>query len=370
MNNFLGISALILLIAFIVVFIFGLISDLIDKYCEDSNKLTKDYDELVKRYCREDLLTYLTNGDSSDANKLPAIVLYQRGISDRPYEICIRNVQMRYSLPKQIANNSDWIMKAHAHSVFENNINIRLDDIKQTFNSVELVCSKTTYFDSLITNRAMDYQLKNGKTIREIYEPGPFLSRLSESKLSNHLGFNGFIETSDHKLIFVMRSNKVSIGKRTLTTSVSASLKAKYCLNDDRKLTVEGLRNAIRMEIEDELKIAIDKNTPFENTVFAFYRDLVEGGKPQFLFYYRLENITAREVENNFRKQLKEEGKKKNVNSCLVDGTKLYYFTLQELSNSTISSGEITIRDKKFKIMPSVATSIILLINSLPVTTD
>lgn len=51
-------------------------------------------------------------------------------------------------------------MKAHEFSDVYNQLNIRLDDYDfvESQNRLKLVTSRTTYFDSLVTNRAMDYK--------------------------------------------------------------------------------------------------------------------------------------------------------------------------------------------------------------------
>lgn len=52
----------------------------------------------------------------------------------------------------------------------------------------------------------MDYVLSNGASVRKMLEGGPVIHSLKGSSLSNHLGFNGFIETSD-----VLSTNRVSL---------------------------------------------------------------------------------------------------------------------------------------------------------------
>lgn len=211
----------------------------------------------------------------------------------------------------------------------------------------------------------MDFALPNNKTIREIYEPGPFLSRLSESKLSNHLGFNGFVETADGKIIFVLRGNSVSIGKNTLADSMGASLKAKYCLDDDRKLTVAGISNAIRQEIYDELRIQVDAHINLCETIFAFYRDIVEGGKPQFLFYYKCDELTSEQFEQMFRTDLETHHIRKD--NVVIDGTQFVYLSLSEIRQCTILPGKLILPDGEtsYAMMPSASASIVMLLEYL-----
>ena len=81
------------------------------------------------------------------------------------------------------------------------------------------------------------YQLwKAGKTVftRDVYEYGPFLPKLRDEVLSNHLGFNGFVESKDGYIPFIKRNRAVSIGKSTYGNSIGASLKTKYALDENR----------------------------------------------------------------------------------------------------------------------------------------
>ena len=80
------------------------------------------------------------------------------------------------------------------------------------------------------------------------------------SVLSNHIGFNGFIESSDCYIGFIYRGKDVSIGKATWATSIGASLKAKYALDQHFTFSVERLYKGILSEIEDELKIKNSHN--------------------------------------------------------------------------------------------------------------
>lgn len=119
-----------------------------------------------------------------------------------------------YNLPERIASESGntiklMLIKLTKHSVTYNQINIRLDNLKVTDDRIVILdTSRTYYFDSLITNRASDYKMDNGSTIREIYEPGPYIKPLEISKFSNHLGFNGFVLTTDNKIPFIHRSGR------------------------------------------------------------------------------------------------------------------------------------------------------------------
>ena len=343
--------------AIILAFLCQIIADKITKgferQNEDSLKLTEDHQTIVKKYERSNLLHF-------ESKAFPAICLALRNCSDRPFQLVFDDsaFNKKYQLPSQIAQNSDTLMQAHKHSSVYNQLNIRLDNLKQIDNRIVLSYSQTTYYDSLITNRAMDYCWNNGKTIREIYEPGPFISDLENSKFSNHLGFNGFLETSDGKIVFVKRGQKLSVGKNTWSPSVAASLKAKYALDENQKFDKQGLSEAIKKEITDELYIEFDQDTDLSESIFAFYRDLVEGGKPQFLFYFKFNNYTFNEFQANFYAKYK---KKNNV----VDGTKFIGLSIDECRNSELTCSGILHKNNFYKMTASSASSLAMLFKHL-----
>lgn len=301
---------------------------------------------------------------------LPTLLLSFRKRMDEPFKFNFIHsfYKKRYELPKQVAAHSDVLFKAHEHSVIYNNTNIRLDDLScSAHNDLDIVYSKTTYFDSMLTNRAMDYPFKESRIIREVYEPGPFLSSLRESKMSNHLGFNGFVELKDKSIIFVYRSSKVSIAKATWSSSVAASLKAAFALNDEQQLTHVGLSEAIRCEIKNELKLDVPHDVDLSQSIFAFYRDLVEGGKPQFLFYTKLDSIeNHKDFLNHFKKATSTKASKKaNEKTQIIDGVKFQFFTLDQLKSFSYSLDHMKTPDGKiYKMTPSMITSIVLLLKA------
>ena len=341
-----------------------LIIYVVGKSTEDDTKLRTDYNALIKKY-RVDIPKMVKWHDTV----FPEVELCSRKLEEPPFRFDFLLEEGRYQLPTQIADHSAELFDAHKYSVVYNNTNIRLNNLEYSDQTglVKLTCAFTTYFDSLITNRAMDYPFASNRTVREIYEPGPFISNLNESKLSNHLGFNGFVQLADQKIVFVHRGKDVSIGKGTWATSIGASLKTMYALDENKKFTVQGLSNAIRCEIMDELKIELPKETDYSVSIFAFYRDLVEGGKPQFLFYIKTDLLTSKEFEEHFKIVMNQKGaKKNNKKSQIVDGTSFKFLTLDELQRSTLQiDGIVLPGGTKLNMMPSGIGSVALLLKAV-----
>ncbi len=201
-----------------------------------------------------------------------------------------------YELPNFVEQNFSTLISAHRSSKIYNNLNVRVRDWKISDNKLEIQTERTFYLSSMATNRAMDFKLEGGLTIRKVFGRGSKLVPLSESRLSNHLGVNGMIESLDGMCPLVYRKKNVSIGKGTYGNSVGASLKTKYALTDGL-FTKEGLFNAIRKEIVDEL--GIEEKLIGEIKIINAYREIVEGGKPQLFFYVRI-NRNYEDIQKEF----------------------------------------------------------------------
>lgn len=337
-------------------FITGIIQKKVAENTEDHAKVTDDYKALIKKYSCTELVQY-------QGVTYPEECLCIRKPGEK-IEICDSS-EKYYRLPAQIACNSKELMGAHRAAVVYNQINIRLDRLEQGDNKIVLHTSRTQYFDSLITNRSCDYIFGDREvTAREIYEPGPFLKPLHLSKMSNHLGFNGFVITKEGKIPFIFRKKNLSIAKNLWSPSIAASLKAKYALyGKEHEMQAESLGTAIICEIKDELNISEDRalvSEKAQQSIFAFYRDLVEAGKPQFLFCLQLEDITAEQVRAAIENEDKE--KKKGVTT---DGDKVEFFTIEQLKQAKLSVDRMEVNGKEYRMMPSSMVSVVLLLQTI-----
>lgn len=362
------------IISFLFLFVCEILAEVLARHVkrrtEDAAKLTENYEGLVKRYCVDIPNMVHIPGDEVEKIPIPVICDVSRKISDSPFVFSLvmdedaSGNPMKYDLPTQIAQHSQEIMEAHSSSDVFDNINLRLNKLEAMMGHIELHYGYTTYYDSLLTNRAMDFEFGENRTIRETYEPGPMINSPEQSKLSNHIGFNGFVELSDGKIIFLQRDGDLSIAKRMWSQSVGAALKTKYCLNKDHVFTEEGLGKAIAQEIKNELFLPEQKDVDYVSTIFAFYRDLVEGGKPQFLFYLKEPNMDSKAFEENFRSRLKE-NKEKVKKAKLIDGTEFRYYTVEELRNAEYGMNYMKIGKDEMRMMPSSIASIMMLLDNI-----
>lgn len=378
----------------------NLIAGLFAPKVEDMMKLTTDYDKLSNKYGTfVDLIRYTNSGDgdyitgrkktiscainyhkdsnnydgNEDEYKFPTIKV--TSLYDKKTEIVFDfdNANV-YKQPSWVSSHSDALFSAHSHSEIYNQQNFRVDDIQYDEHHAKIFLSKTTYLDSLITNRACDYEI-NGVCVRELYEPGPVLHDLKDSKLSNHLGFNGMVETSDNKFIFIKRHNKVSIAKNTWQTSVGASLKTRFALTKDRKVDTSSISNAIISEMIaefnlknldniKEIETIMRSDFSFAKNVLYFYRDLLECGKPQLMFYYQLP-ISSEEVTNAFTGGIYAAKKNRDRFGlyCAIDGHKLLFVDRNDLEKLYLTPSGFAYHKKFFVSVPSVVATIVMMLD-------
>lgn len=364
----------------------SLIERLIANWAEDDVKLDTNYERLSKRYPKRQLLDGTVidellscsngcatksdlkqlskiEGHSCESVRMPILVDARTKAGDT---IVINDSIVRYELPEYVKSHFIELFSAHSSSNVYNQLNIRVLSWRYEPGCLSLETGRTTYFDSLVTNRAMDFQLTDGFNLRDCYQFGPFPPTLEQSPLSNHLGFNGFVISSDHKVPFVLRSASNSIAKRMYGTSVGASLKAMYALDRTGSFTPDGLLNAIYSEVEDELKISrADLQTcpPTELGIIAAYRDLVEGGKPQLLVILQSFR-TAKEINETFIKQTREaKSKAKKWDTVALskeDGNRLLWISVEDLSQAAVGNQAIVAGGATLRMMPSSAASVAL----------
>jgi len=205
---------------------------------EDDIKLTTDYVHLTKKYLNQKISYNNEHASTENLNVIKEVfsngvynvelpVICEIFFPRNEKEIRIEDSLNEYQLPDNVREHFDDIFEAHRTSNVYNQQNIRVVNWETKGEEFLIQIERTTYFNSLVTNRAMDYKWKNGLTIREMYECGPYLNPLNRSKLSNHLGFNGFVESADGYIMLIKRGDNLSIGKRRYGCSVEASLKAK-----------------------------------------------------------------------------------------------------------------------------------------------
>lgn len=287
---------------------------------EDAVKLNPDYEEIIKEYHNSlDKFLHIKNENDlrmwkkrlksfSYCDEQGCYILPEEFIiikhKEKSFEVEIVDDKYKWNkLPFEIIAHSDGNIAAHSKCRIHNNINIRVDacENNQNGNGIKIFTSRTTYFDSLATNRAMDYAWNNGITLRKMITYNKRIASLDKMSLSNHLRINGVIKTADNNIVCIYRSKEASIGKRTYSISVGAAIEDYQSVDGTGVFTKEGLENAIYCMVKKEvgiLKSEYDFN--MEENIIAFYREWVEGGKPKFLFYIDCV-LTEEEIKKCFK---------------------------------------------------------------------
>lgn len=361
-----------------------------NKRHEDTLKLDDNYNKITRRY-HDELIVY-DNSSASEKNlkKLRELesckhagtgqsvdgLVYRfpvkKDFNISGKDFVIEDCLTEYYLPREVHSNFGHLMSAHTSSNIYNRTNVRVDSWSLKEDTFQMCTSRTMYFYSLVTNRSMDYLWPCGVTNRDMYCCGPFLPALRESKLSNHLGFNGFIVSSDGYLPFVKRNDYVSIGKNTYGNSIGASLKTKYALLNGQDFTVEGLENAIVREIYDELRIDKEELFDFQlkTGLVAAYRDLIEGGKPQLLFMAKSilnrDTIDKRFSDYSDKKRNEEKiGFMDKERKAETDGSTILWIHESELHDLGITPHCIVHNGIIYETVPSASAALVMLLESL-----
>lgn len=261
--------------------------------------------------------------------------------------------EKRYQMPDELSSHFNENMKAHGLSYIYNSILVRVDDytISQEENSICLLTSRTTYFESLATNRSIDYTWENGLCIRDLYTFNHRIQALKDMPLSNHLGINGIVKTKDDYIICIYRSDEASIGKGTYSISLGAAIQINQTDNSYGIFDKAELKSTVKNVIEDELGISQqDYRFEIEDNIIAFYRDWVEGGKPQLLFYVDC-LLNAEKIEEKFNE------------ANQVANKRMELISLVDLQHAIITADYILLntastKKKVYKVLPSVAGSV------------
>ena len=222
--------------------------------------------------------------------------------------------------------NYDRIFAAHSSSAKANFLTIRMDDYDAQNKVFHL--SRSTYFNHLVTNRAMDFQLFEDISLRDMYEYGPQLTPLSESKMSNHVGINALVFLKGGYLLIPRRRADSTISKNMVTSSIAVMLNfPEAYTNDPRSVRITSeylLHDNIVQNLTDRVKITPDEwleQGKIDVSFLGFGRNIYEGGKPQ-MYYAVYLDVSVEEFWANRDQcieQLKAEGKTDylDVDKCI-----------------------------------------------------
>lgn len=252
---------------------------------EDYNKVINDKSHLDKRKYDPSIMMHYTFNDVKICDYFHAIAYcdsYQFVVKDDP--------DKEFMVTDLIANNYFTILNFHADAYKRNVPTVRLDKTEIANGVMYLYLSRSNFFNHLVTNRGLDILFDGTTTLRDVYEPGPFLSSFEDSKFSNHVGINSFL-TLEYEgktyLVLARRSRKSTIAKRQVTAAIASRLV--YYPELPFSTTVAKIPFA-----ENTIKLFTGKfddiltRAQAELTFLGFGQNPYEGGKPQFYYNYHV----------------------------------------------------------------------------------
>lgn len=258
---------------------------------EDMLKINYDTDSLMEIYHGRPDYKKCVESQGTKAEFVYADVLinknYEFKVVDDPKKVM--------QLDDFITENYATIFSAHSNSAKKNYDTIRLDRFDAETNTFYL--SRSTYFNHLVTNRAVDFLIFEEISLRSIYEYGPQLNKLEDSKMSNHIGINALVFLSDGRLLIPKRKNSSTISKNKVTSSIAVMLNFPNESKTDTKsavITAEYLlRDNIFKNLSDRVRLPASAIDAAETEIqfLGFGQNIYEGGKPQFYFAVKLNNI-------------------------------------------------------------------------------
>ncbi len=289
---------------------------------EDDRKAIRDYDTLKLFY---DENTYGNKAIFFGQNKKVKIFYDESFTNDFNTEIVYDDYPCNmHSMPSVIMPYYADLLQAHKASYTKNAITFRLIDFQKKDNQLILKTGRTTYFNHLVLNRAIDFPIRDSFSIRKQFEYNKCLTPLKESELANQIGVNGIILFNDGYTVFPRRGFNATVAKNCITSSLAIRLNT---VNPHKKL--------IEQEIYDDFYLNMKKRLHFKESYFTnpedieiiflgFGRDLCEGGKPQFYYLIKFNKLNSDDYTKDLPKLIKDKKKDKNLQ---IDFDKTLYLT-------------------------------------------
>lgn len=260
--------------------------------------LTLTTNELLQRYADEKPLQIITNGFEWT---IPHMCIFDNSIQHLSLEVLLQKIDVskpEYTIPAILETRAKAVLDKIGYD-YHNSSTIRLNKIIQSKDNFTIIISNAHYIDYLSTNYVMDVPIVENRgitTLRDIVHPNKKLCQLDTSLLANHIGVGTLVFTSDNYLILPVRaSNKVAIGQRKISPSISGTSSYDEDMSHSRIAPIAAWMREGREELGLE-----DSDYEDGSAVFlGVTREFLRGGKPEFFFATRL-SITRAEVAQKF----------------------------------------------------------------------
>jgi len=258
---------------------------------EDLLKVNYDTETLLKTYYKHsDYKKTLRYGDT-EADFAYAETLINDGYDFEVYD----DPEKMMELDDFIANNYERLFSAHSGSAKVNGVTIRLDKAEIEGKTCRLYLSRSTFFNHLVTNRAIDFKMFEEISLRDLFEYGPKLNTYENSKMSNHVGINGLVFLSDGNLLVPHRRGDSTISKNKVTSSIAVKLN--FPKTGEKTVTAEHLLygNIIdNLSARTRIPAKYLDRSCIDVHFLGFGQSVYEGGKPQFYYVVRLNGIDTK----------------------------------------------------------------------------
>ena len=257
---------------------------------EDSIKVSNDTTKLSSIYADEKCKKIVK------LNNTETTVLYNDLIVNKDYKIKVVDNKNKVFQPDDfIMDNFHSLLKAHQYSTIRNMLTVRLDSVKKTADDeFTLFVSRSTYFNHLITNRAADFKLESGISLRDYYEYGPNVTSLEDSVMSNHIGIIALVYLNDGTLLLPRRKGTSTISKNKITSSIATRLN----IPDDCNITCDYLLKGCVLEgLVSRLNIdpLYLKKKDVDIKFLGCGQDIYEVGKPHLFYKVVLNNMDRKD---------------------------------------------------------------------------
>ncbi len=308
---------------------------------EDFLKINYDTDYLLKVY----------NGDNNykkslELNKTKVEFAYAESLVNRGYSFkVVDDKNKMFQLDDFVMENYPTIFSAHSSSVKVNSKTVRLDKFELDGDTCTMYLSRSTVFNHLVTNRAIDFDIFEGATLRDIYEYGPNLSSYEDSKMSNHIGINALVFLSDGRILVPRRNRSSTISKNQITSSIAVKLDCPK--GNDGVIDADYLmRDTILDNLIARVRIRKDGIDPKNVDIhfLGFGQNVYEGGKPQFYYAVFLKDIDTKKY---FELLCDNKGERRiDVDKCIYVAD----YSSYTFKNDTLNFNTVTEKGKNKKI--------------------
>jgi len=279
----------VLVPAIIGFFLSSLLSSVITTYRnsrEDQVKSKQDEKFMNEVYPEEKPLALTVKGITRK--------IYYKTIGDDIDSIEFHHNDKKFELDELFKTYYFDILKSHSNSYIKNVDTLRLVDIKEVENPDGtrkhiLYTQRTDYFDHLLTNRAIDFPIRGKASLRHIFESGPKIKELKQSKFANQIGFNCLVVLSDNTIILPRRSQNATYSKNKVTASLTGRLPMTLKTGSTEK----DLEQFIKTEAKTTLGFTDELLNNASCKICSITRNLYEGGKPQIYFLLRFPDFSS-----------------------------------------------------------------------------